>query len=98
VVYRFICPDGRSYVGSVSDSRNRFNNGIARSNSLLIAAFEKYPPEIWTYEILEELNPGCSIRELREAEQRYMELFASLTPEHGFNIRPAMASRCEAVQ
>jgi Toprim domain len=78
VVYRYICPDGRSYVGSVSDSRNRFNDGIARSNSRLIAACAKYPPQTWTYEILEELRPGCSVRELREAEQRYMELFASL--------------------
>jgi hypothetical protein len=90
VVYRFVCPDGRSYVGSVSDSRNRFNNGIARSNSRLIAAFAKYPPETWTYEILEELRPGCSVRELREAEQRYMELFASLVPEGGFNIHAAL--------
>jgi hypothetical protein len=90
VVYRFICPDGRSYVGSVSDSRNRFNSGIARSNSRLIAAFAKYPPETWTYEILKELRPGCSVRELREAEQRFMELFASLVPERGFNIHAAL--------
>jgi hypothetical protein len=29
VVYRYICPDGRSYVGSVSDSRNRFKTSTS---------------------------------------------------------------------
>lgn len=55
VVYRFICPDpdGRSYVGSVSDGRKRPDIGIARSNSRLEEAFVRHPPETWAYEVLE---------------------------------------------
>jgi hypothetical protein len=89
VVYRFICPDGRSYIGSASDSRNRFNNGIARSNLRLAPALKQHPPETWTYEILEELKPGCSVRELREAEQRYIDRLQTSLPEYGFNIQRA---------
>jgi hypothetical protein len=32
-VYRFVCPDGRSYVGAVGDSRKR--GDIQRSNARL---------------------------------------------------------------
>jgi hypothetical protein len=50
-VYRFVCPDGRNYVGSffyLYHSRN--NHGIGRSNKRLLAAFEQHSPETWTYE------------------------------------------------
>jgi len=58
-VYRFISPDGRSYVGAVFDCRKRANNGIARSNPRLKAAFKQYPPETFTFEVLERLPRGC---------------------------------------
>jgi hypothetical protein len=90
VVYRFVCPDGRSYVGAASDCRNRANHGVARSNTRLLAAYEQYPPETWTYEILERLVPGCSERELREAEQRHIDSLRSYAPEAGFNVLPAI--------
>lgn len=89
-VYRFICPDGRSYVGAVRDCRKRAEKGIARSNPWLEAAFKKYPPESWTYEILERLRPGCTKQDLREAEQRHMALLNSWDPEAGFNMFPAV--------
>jgi hypothetical protein len=88
-VYRFVCPDGRSYVGSVSDCRKREARGIARSNPWLKAAFERYPPDTFTYEILERLPRGCSIEQLREAEQRHIERLRSWDQERGFNICPA---------
>jgi hypothetical protein len=88
-VYRFVCPDGRSYVGAVTDIRKRDVRGIARSNPWLKAAFERYPPDTFTYEILERLPPGCSIEQLREAEQRHIERLRSWAPESGFNICPA---------
>lgn len=89
-VYRFVCPDGRSYVGAVSDCRKRADNGIARSNTRLVVAFEQHPPETWTYEVLEHLPPRCSKRELHEAEQRHIDRLRSWDPAAGFNIAPAI--------
>jgi hypothetical protein len=88
-VYRFVCPDGRSYVGGTSDRRSRANRGIGRFNARLAVAFEQYPPETWTYEILELLAPGCSEQELRAAEQRHIDRLRSCEPDAGFNIWPA---------
>jgi len=87
-VYRFICPDGRSYVGAVADIRKRFDRGIARSNPWLDAAFKLHPPETWTYEILERLPPSCSIPRLREAEQRHIDHLGCWKPDTGFNMNP----------
>jgi hypothetical protein len=89
IVYRFICPDGRSYVGAVADGRYRGDRGIARLNSLLLDAFEQYPPESWSYEVLERLTPGCSWRDRREAEQRHIDRLRSWDPAFGFNMQPA---------
>ena len=50
VVYRFVCPDGRSYVAAAGDISNRNDKGIQRSNRRLEAAFKQYPPETWTFE------------------------------------------------
>src|SRR6476660_7355170 len=69
-VYRFISPDGRSYVGAVSDYRKR--GDIRRSNPRLLVAFELHPPETWVFEVLERLPPGCTLQALREAEQRHI--------------------------
>jgi hypothetical protein len=91
IVYRFICPDGRSYVGSVADGRNRNGRGgISRANSRLLDAFEQYPPETWIYEILEQLPPGCSDQVIREAEQRHIDRLRSWDPAVGFNMHPAI--------
>jgi hypothetical protein len=91
-IYRFICPDGRSYVGGVKDYRHRADNGIARFNLRLDAAFAQYPPETWTFEVLERLSPGCSELKLRRAEQRHINRLRSWDAEHGFNIAPAYRS------
>lgn len=92
VVYRFICPnpDGRSYVGGVSDGRKRPDIGIARSNSRLEEAFAQYPPETWTYEVLEQLPSDCSRQARLEAEQRHIDRLQTWSPEFGFNIEPAI--------
>jgi hypothetical protein len=88
-VYRFICPDGRSYIGSAGDYHQRSNSRIQRKNPRLLAAYEQHPPETWTFEILERLTPGCSKQELQEAEQRQIDRWRSWAPECGFNILPA---------
>lgn len=86
-VYRFICPDGRSYVGSVRNGHSRTR--IARSNSRLASAFKQYPLERWTYEVLERLPRGCSKLDLRAAEQRHIDRLRSWAPDAGFNINVA---------
>jgi hypothetical protein len=87
-VYRFVCPDGRSYVGAVGNCSGR-GDSIQRSNARLLAAFELHPPETWTFEVLEQLPPGCSMQTRREAEQRHIERLRSWLPEFGFNMLPA---------
>jgi hypothetical protein len=77
-VYRFICPDGRSYVGAVGDCRNR--GDIRRSNPRLLAAFDLHPPTTCTFEVLERLTPGCSAEALRVAEQQDINRLRSELP------------------
>jgi hypothetical protein len=89
-VYRFVCPDGRSYVGSSANHLTRNKNGLDRRNPWMIAAFEQHPPETWNFEVLEKLQPGCSKEDLREAEQRHIERLRSWDIEIGFNIYPAV--------
>lgn len=89
-VYRYTAPDGRSYIGSAGNIGKRDQRGLGRSNSWLIEAFVEYPPEMWTFEVLKMLPPGCSKQRLRRAEQRYIERYRSWSPEHGFNIFPAV--------
>jgi hypothetical protein len=85
-VYRFICPDGRSYVGGVKDCRKRANKGIQRRNTRLLSAFEKHPPETFVYEVLEYLPPGCSEMVLRTAEQKHIDRLRSWNAQFGFNM------------
>jgi hypothetical protein len=58
-VYRFICPDGRSYVGSRANCSRRERQGIQPSNKRLRAALVIYPAETWTFEILQMLPVRC---------------------------------------
>jgi hypothetical protein len=88
-VYHFTAPDGRDYVGSRSDIRNRHKEGITGSNVRLREALVQYPSETWTFEVLETLPPGCSERELRGREQYHIDRLRSWAPESGFNILPA---------
>lgn len=92
-IYRFICPDGRSYVGSTPDHTKRLRYGFARNNRRLAIALERYPEEQWTFEILQLLPPACSTRKLRQAEQRHMERLHTLLPAHGFNVLTAFGKK-----
>jgi hypothetical protein len=86
-VYRFVCPDGRSYVGAQNDCRKRPYDGIQRTNSRMSVAFKQYPPDTWTYEVLEVVPRGGA---LRKAEQRHINRLRSWDPKFGFNIFPAI--------
>ena len=88
-VYRYVCPDGRSYVGSTGNIRTRDKQGLKRSNLRLDEAFKTYPPETWTFEVLETLPSDCSKQKRLAAEQRHIERLCSWMPKHGFNLFPA---------
>lgn len=83
-MYRFVCPDGRSYIGSRKNIRGRERQGIGcYATPRLLEAFEQHPPETWKFEILEMLtNEG----DQRAAEQRHIERLHALDPAHGFNM------------
>ena len=85
-VYRFICPDGRSYIGITRNHHVRPRYGVARRNARLDEAFANHPPETWTYELIEVLPQGSSREAMQEAEQRHIDNFGSQRPECGFNV------------
>ena len=49
-VYRFICPDGRSCVGSRLKIKNRKRDGIGPQNPWLRKALKRHPPEAFRFE------------------------------------------------
>ncbi len=89
-VYRWVAPDGRSYVGSTVHSFIRHTVGLDRKNRRIDAALKEYPQETWAYEVLEQLDPECSEAELRLAEQQHIERLRTWMPEYGFNMTPAV--------
>jgi hypothetical protein len=92
-VYRFVCPDGRSYVGSRMNTHNRHRQVIA-NNKRVRATLDRYPPETWTFEILEWLpRHDPFLRKQYEAEQRHIDRLRTRSPEFGFNIFPALPAR-----
>ena len=92
-VYRFIAPDGRSYVGSRANWRPREHDGInpprRKINSRLAEALAQYPAKTWTFELLEQLPGGCSKTIRFRAEQQHINRLRSWDPAHGFNMNPA---------
>jgi hypothetical protein len=92
-IYRFICPDGRSYVGSRNDCRARREQGIQGSNARLQTPLKQYPAHMWSYEVLQELRPGCLERERLILEQHHIDRYRALDPAYGFNILPASGAK-----
>jgi hypothetical protein len=80
-VYRWVAPDGRSYIGSTVHSFTRPAAGLDRKNRRIDAALKEYPPETWAYEVLERLDPGCPEAELRLAESETSEPASEPEPD-----------------
>jgi hypothetical protein len=85
-MYRWICPDGRSYVGSQMDIRGR-QGRLGRNNVRLREALKIYPAETWRFEILERLEFYSD--DQYEREQYHIDRLRTLDPQYGFNIHPA---------
>jgi len=98
-----MCPDGRSYVGSAGNAYAKSAEyerylRFARKSAIrpmdqraFVVALKTYPFDPWRFEVIERLPPGCSLRELRVAEQRHIERLGTWRPDRGFNTRPAAA-------
>ena len=88
-VYRFIAPDGRSYVGSRANWLAPKRDGITPTNSRLVEALAEYPADTWTFEVLQIL-PGRCLEADRHRDERYhIDRLRSWDPTHGFNMNPA---------
>jgi hypothetical protein len=57
--------------------------GICRRNPQLLQAFVAYPPEAWTFEILQALPAGCPDEVRLRAEQQHIDHLRSWTPHTG---------------
>jgi hypothetical protein len=101
-VYRFAAPrwpqlrrSRARYPQSRQVRHSAFQFAIAR------CILEQYPPETFTFEVLERLPHRHSSwqeasRELREAEQRHIDRLHSYDPAMGFNMVTALSRRYRA--
>jgi hypothetical protein len=88
-VYRFVCRDGRFYVGSTRRTKIRAQSGVQRWGCGLSAAIMEYPSETWRFEIgerLAEVNPSTNVQ--------ILQLIAELRPKPP--PAPARGSQCHA--
>jgi hypothetical protein len=92
-VYCFVCPDGRSYVGSTRRVKIRARDGVQRWGYRPSAALLKYPSEEGRFEVLEWLPQDCSDRELHEAEQHHIDRLKTFDPKRGFNVLHAVTRK-----
>jgi hypothetical protein len=84
-VFRFVCPDGRSYIGCVADVRERSKHGPTYATAQITDALRQYPPKQWTFEVLERLPPGCSRQTMLAAKRRHIARLRTWSLEGGFN-------------
>ncbi len=87
-IYRLVSPSGKSYIGLTQQPfSQRWVQHLSTWRTKhyncrkLCYAFDKYPPEVWTKEILAVLN---NKEEAENKEIEYIKLFD--TVEHGYNV------------
>ena len=90
IVYRLISPSGKSYIGITSKPfKHRFSQHVTKWKNKaysckLFNAFDKYPPDLWTHEILFEGNK----EETQQKEIEYIKLYRTQEDDFGYNILP----------
>lgn len=83
-VYCHTTPDGKKYIGMTKMPINtRFGNGANYNTPLFSKAIEKFGWENIKHEILEY---GLTREQASESEIKYINLYNTLDPEHGYNI------------
>lgn len=95
IIYKLISPSGKIYIGKTKDIfENRFKQHIQLWKKLkkkniaynhcpvkLFYAFDKYAPEQWQHEILEECN---TLSQLNQREKYYIKKLNTIN--NGYNI------------
>src|SRR4249920_2896580 len=92
IVYAWICPDGRKYIGAVSNGNDR-SKRVERRNDRIAEALEKHPENTWKYELLARLPRSKATAYLHTIEQMYIDMYQTMDPRYGFNIRHADPAR-----
>lgn len=69
-------------LGRWSAHKNKLNNGTHK-NPHLLAAWRKYGPDSWIFEIIDTAE---TIKELDEKETKYIHQFDSTNPTKGYNV------------
>lgn len=87
VIYKWVSPSGKVYIGQTCRPRERkrlFLKASKRYGGVkLEAARKKYPPELWTYSIVEVVH--CSTRELLHRAMDALEIYY-ISAYDSFNI------------
>lgn len=90
IIYRYVSPSGKSYIGQTTDEqkrRNCFNDRKYYSGKRMDRAIKKYGAENFTYEVLycgEYTTMNEAIADLNRKEQEYITLFDSY--HNGYNM------------
>ena len=89
--------NGKIYIGQTADFKRRcrdhikgFNTGSKHSNPHLLAAWRKYGPEAFVFEVIEYVPKDKEL--LKEREQYWMDYLNVVDPETGYNISPTAGS------
>lgn len=96
-IYRYIAPDGRSYIGKTGLQQGaRAQQGAGyRSSSRFWNAIQQYGWETFKYQVLAVVPKNLPNAEKRACllESRYIKEYRTLSPLFGFNMRPKDAPK-----
>ncbi len=84
LIYRFISPSGKSYIGQTKNLKNRIKRHIKSNGCTLFhAAIQKYGFDKFSMDVLAE---NLTVDEANHLEDFYITKFNSLSPT-GYNLR-----------
>ena len=92
-IYKYTFPDGKVYIGQTrripsTRDREHFDENIGKANPLFWAAYQKLgKPRYEIIETIEFKRVQELVAALNETETKYIALYDSTNPEHGYNIR-----------
>lgn len=99
VIYSFISPSGKRYIGLTSSTmerrwrqhitlynklrRNKIEYRGASATPILFYAFDKYPPDQWSKEILFETE---NLEEAKQKEIEFIDQYKTTNSDFGYNV------------
>lgn len=92
VVYLYISPEDKVYVGVTINERQRRSCWFRAGDYAgfrIAAARRKYPPELWEYRVLSRVSLDsldALLLELSRLESYFIKEFRSSNPAFGYNV------------